>query len=196
MVLDLLLLTLTIVSGVIRIRLIKTMGIRVNVSLIGLCRSYVTVLIQFGILYFDVWVLTKNLNNSAFNVMNDSDANNFWAMFGHFLYFSCSTFTNVGAEAAITTHGSIGQILNCTQMVMAVIFHTVVFGVSLLDISSHRIIDTEKFVSTTNAKKTNTLRNVGLIQRQIRQIAHAQQHGNDYANPDINSISINHSDMD
>ena len=185
-IIDSVLLIITILSGIIRIRLIRTFGVHVNTSIIGIIRSYLTILIQFGILYFDVWIQTKNYSKSAFNVKTyGSDYKDFFAMFGHFLYFSTSTFTNVGAEATITTHESLGQLLNAVQMVMAVIFHTTVFGICLLDISSHRRIDTQKFVqshsltqSIDNIKETNTLRDVGLIQREIKQIVAAQNDNN------------------
>eukprot|EP01083_Nonionella_stella_P046652 124886_1 len=201
-VFDCVLLSLCIVSGAIRMRLIRRLGIRVNISIVGLIRSYLTVLLQFGLLYFDVWVLTKDRKRSAFNVIvKEANVHNYWAMIGHFLYFSTTTFTNVGAEAAITTRETLGQFLNATQMILGVIYHTVVFGVSLLDISSHRMVDTERFVQSQtqdvlgSEKKTNTLREVGLIQRQIKQIVvqNASNRNNglqQYVHPSISNLSI------
>merc|ERR1712048_125239 len=138
----------------------------------------------------------------AFNVVVfDADTDSFWSMCCHFLYYSAATFTNVGSEASISTHEPIGQGLNLLQMVMAVIFHTVVFGVSLLDISSMRTLDAEKFVQShtlepdEDIKKTNMLRESGLIQRGIRQMVKenvAAKDKNGYNHPAIDTISINH----
>merc|ERR1712203_770393 len=70
LLLDTLLLSIGIISGIVRMRLIKSFGIRVNISIFGLIRSYLTVLVQFGLLYFDLWLWTKDGERSAFNVVS------------------------------------------------------------------------------------------------------------------------------
>eukprot|EP01084_Bolivina_argentea_P028011 52096_1 len=165
--LDSLLLILIIFGVLMKISMIHTLprDDQVNITITSLIRVYLTLVVVFGILQFDVWVIAKDSIYPAFAVdVANVDIHRYWLMIGHFLFFSVGTFTNAAVGDNISKVSAIGQNINNLEMLLALLLNLVVFGVGLLRLGEEREKAMQKFVDeeilqirNKKSEKTNAI---------------------------------------
>ena len=130
-ILDLILLFSCLLCIILKLQMIKTIGMDINSSFVRLIYAYLTALCLFTVLYFDLWLLTKRDDiKPAFKTKYDISS--FWKMLEHFFYFAITSFTEHGSESIIITWSGYAQFLNGFQMLIGVFFLSVVFGIGLM----------------------------------------------------------------
>eukprot|EP01083_Nonionella_stella_P313418 1125041_1 len=147
--LDSLLLILSLFGVLMKMSLIHTLpqAVKVNITIRSLIRVFLTLVVLFGILQFDIWVITKDTTHPAFAVdVATVDIERYWLMVWHFMFLSVATFTNAGVGDNISELSELGQSVNNLQMLVALLFNVVVFGVGLLRLGEEREKAMEKFV--------------------------------------------------
>eukprot|EP01083_Nonionella_stella_P224161 798172_1 len=148
-ILDTMLMILSLFGVAMKISLIHTLpqDVKVNITIRSLLRVYLTLVLLFGILQFDIWVITKDTTHPAFAVdVATVDIERYWLMVWHFMFLSVATFTNAGVGDNISELSELGQSVNNLQMLVALLFNVVVFGVGLLRLGEEREKAMEKFV--------------------------------------------------
>eukprot|EP01083_Nonionella_stella_P153001 491044_1 len=156
---DTTLMLLCLFGVLMKISLIHTLphDVKVNITIVSLIRVYLTLLVLFGILQFDIWVVTKDWTHPAFGVnVATVDIHRFWLMLWHFMFFSVATFTNAGVGANIWELSELGQSINNLEMLLALVFSVVVFGVGLLRLGEEREKAMENFVDKEILQIQNT----------------------------------------
>eukprot|EP01084_Bolivina_argentea_P102019 182833_1 len=145
LVVDVILLMLCIICVIIKLRMVKLIGYVAQPSVWTFVGAYLSTLILFAMMYFDLWLLTKDGNNSAFKTKYDQ--HQYWTMTVHFLYFSATSFTSHGSGAVIQTWNGVAYFIQGFEMLLAVLFICIVFGIGLLYVDVQRSIATEQFIA-------------------------------------------------
>eukprot|EP01083_Nonionella_stella_P164321 543455_1 len=193
-VLDLMLLCICLLCMFLKLQMVKVVGMNINTSVIRLIYAYLTMLLLFTILYFDLWLWTKRDNGIKPAFQIEYDTNNYWVMLEHFLYYSITSFTSHGSESIVMAWAGYAQFVNGFQMLIGVFFLSVVFGIGLMNLDIQRTIATEQYIEdqlVVEAASTPRWFKAGLLTKRVsRRLELAKQQNENSNNIHLTMVGV------